>query len=127
MESHHVSELYAGPPVESDDVISVYVIINGALGMSAGKIAAQAFHCGWILVEYLVARDWQDQGRRVVVRVAETQHVFERVVEECKGFLQRDEGLTEVAHGAATAFVTVPYRRADVPKILTHKRCQLYA
>jgi hypothetical protein len=40
--------------------------------------------------------------------------------------LQRDEGMTEVEHGAATAFVTVPYRRDSIPRALTHKKCQLY-
>lgn len=121
-----MGELYEGPSVAPEDVLSVYVIVNGSLGMSAGKIAAQAFHCGWHVGRYGPTSDaWMAQGRRCVVRVAETEHVFTRVIEECEGHLQCDEGLTEVEHGAATTFVTIPYRRDSAPKILSHKRCQL--
>jgi peptidyl-tRNA hydrolase len=118
--------LYDGPPVAADDVLSVYVVLNGALGMSPGKSAAQAFHCGWMFAfDDAPSGAWQEQGRRVVVRVAETPHVFERVTAECDGYALQDEGLTETKRGAVTAFVTRPYRRGDVPKILTHKKCPL--
>jgi peptidyl-tRNA hydrolase len=121
--------LYDGPPVADEDVLSVYVVLNGALGMSPGKVAAQAFHCGYLRAlafDGSPENAWIQQGRRVVVRVAETEHVFSRVVAECDGYEQRDEGLTEVERGAVTAFVTLPYRRDSVPKILAHKKCQLY-
>lgn len=118
--------MYSGPPVAAEDVISVYVILNGSLHMSPGKMAAQSFHCGWLCRDRFVDKDWTQQGRRVVVRLAETPHAFQRVMEECKGVAQQDEGLTEVQRGAITAFVTIPYRRADIPKILTHKKVQLF-
>lgn len=119
--------MYDGPPVASKDVVEIYVVVNGALGMSAGKIAAQVFHAGW-LANYLVATGdgWKEQGRRVSVRIAETPHVFERVRAECLGMNQRDEGLREVERGSITAFVTIPYRRGDAPKILSHKKVQAY-
>lgn len=123
--------MYDGPEIADEDVLSVYVVLNGSLGMSPGKMAAMAFHCGW-QVGVVSAEGapgyaaWTQQGRRVVTRVAETPHVFGRVIVECLGYTQRDEGLTEVEHGAIVAFVTVPYRRRFVPRILTHKRCQLY-
>jgi len=125
-----VGGLYEGPPVASEDVVSVYVVLNGTLGMSPGKTAAQTFHCGWLLARTQpwfdhIEGQWMNQGRRVVVRVAETEHVFHRVMSECAGVAQRDEGLQEVERGSITAFVTVPYRRAEVPKILTHKKVQL--
>ena len=124
--------MYDGPPVAPEDVVSVYVVLNGSLTMSPGKVASQAFHCGWLYARYLHIQGdawgdaWTEQGRRVSVRLAETAHVFDRVVRECDGFLQRDEGLQEVEHGSVTAFVSVPYRRADAPKILAHKRIQAY-
>lgn len=121
--------LYDGPPVHSDDVWSIYVVLNGSLDMSPGKMASQAFHCGWYACSELgigwAYHEWKTQGRRVVVRVAETEHVFTRVVEECNGYAARDEGLTEVERGAITAFVTVPYQRIYTPKILSHKKVQL--
>lgn len=130
--------LYDGPDVDNADILSVYVVLNGSLGMTGGKAASQAFHSGWYAAEmYIGSADgtveeyegweaWVAQGRRVVVRLAESPAVFERVKHECDGHLARDEGVTEVEHGAETAFVTIPYRRDSIPKILTHKRVQLY-
>jgi peptidyl-tRNA hydrolase len=129
------NELYSGPPVEDADVLSIYVVLNGSLNMTPGKAASQSFHCGWMsgaMTWRLTEKHqeeyarWVRQGRRVVTRVAETPHVFQRVIDECAGFVQRDEGLTEVERGSATAFVSIPYRRSSIPKILTHKRVQLY-
>lgn len=130
--------MYEGPPVPDGEVLSVYIVLNGSLRMSPGKAASQAFHCGVRLMEAIVdsafgdavatgqeTNAWLGQGRRVVVRVAETPHTFDRVMEECVGIAQQDEGLTEVERGSFTAFVTMPYRRDSIPKILTHKRVQL--
>jgi peptidyl-tRNA hydrolase len=123
--------------VDDRDVLSVYVVVNGSLGMSPGKVAAQAFHGGQSLyVKYFTGElmadgmsamdEWVGQGRRVVVRLAETDHLFNRAKRECLGIVQRDEGLTEVPHGAQTVFITIPYTRKDAPKILSHKKIQLY-
>lgn len=132
-----MTALYDGAAVAPEDVLSVYVVLNGTLKMSAGKQAAMAFHCGrrvaeprWILDRvhesvWAMWQEWWQQGKRVVVRSAETPHVFERVCQELAGFTHHDEGLTEVERGAAVAFVSIPYKRADVPQILRHKRCQL--
>jgi len=132
------NELYDGPDVADEDVLTVYVVLNGSLGMTGGKAASQSFHCGWYVAEMyrhpaglpletqLELHGWIEQGRRVAVRLAETPAVFERVKRECDGHLARDEGMTEVDHGAETAFVTVPYRRGDIPRVLTHKKVQLY-
>lgn len=130
--------MYEGPALPDDEVLSVYVVLNGSLGMSGGKAASQSFHCGWLVgaaMEDLLhfspqavqnMEAWRTQGRRVVVRVAETEGIFTRVVAETECAVQRDEGLTEVEHGARTALVTVPYRRGREPQILRHKRVQLY-
>jgi Peptidyl-tRNA hydrolase PTH2 len=122
--------MYEGPPLDKEEILSVYVVLNGSLGMTPGKAAAMAFHCGW-LVGYVMGTDpnmasWRSQGRRVVTRLAETEAVFERVKRECDGYVQRDEGMTEVDHGAEVAVVTVPYRRDMIPTVLTHKKVQLY-
>jgi peptidyl-tRNA hydrolase len=124
--------MYDGPPLDPVDILSVYVILNGSLGMTPGKAAAMAFHCGWLTneaisqLEPLAYQAWIFQGRRVVTRLAETEAVFERVKRECEGYVQRDEGMTEVDHGAEVAVVTIPYRRDTIPKVLTHKKVQLY-
>lgn len=139
------NKLYDGPDVADEDILSVYVILNGSLGMTGGKATSQSFHCGWYTSEmyshaadvYVGAEEmiteedvrwieWVRQGRRVVVRLAETPAVFERVKLECSGHLAVDEGMTEVEHGSETAFVTIPYRRDSIPRVLTHKKLQLY-
>jgi len=123
--------MYNGPPVAPEDIWSVYVVINGSLGMSAGKVAAQTFHCGWMIgksgLGYVPdVGNWMQQGRRVRVRIAETQYLFDRVMNETMGQGQQDEGLTEVERGSITAWVTKPYLPADTPKILSHKKVQSY-
>lgn len=122
--------LYDGPPIPDEEILSVYVIINGPLKMTAGKIAAQTFHAGrrvqFLLEDNPLGWDWLDQGKRVVIRNAETPHVFQRVKEECDIlWSQFDEGLTQVDRGSLTCVVTMPYLRSEVPQILRHKRCQL--
>jgi hypothetical protein len=124
--------------MDTADILSVYVVLNGSLGMTPGKAAAMAFHCGWLVGNVfprdamvdaaLYARlyEWGAQGRRVVTRLAETTATFERVKRECHGYVQRDEGMTEVDHGAEVAFVTFPLRRDEIPTVLTHKKVQLY-
>ena len=130
--------MYEGPPMDTKEILSVYVVLNGSLGMTPGKAAAMAFHCGWLVGNVfprdamvdaaLYARlyEWTAQGRRVVTRLAETIATFERVKRECDGYVQRDEGMTEVDHGAEVAFVTFPLRRDEIPTVLTHKKVQLY-
>ena len=130
--------MYEGPPMDTGDILSVYVVLNGSLDMSPGKAAAMAFHCGWLVgkvfpdvsaqnLDTLISvSQWEQHGRRVVTRLAETVAVFERVKRECEGYVQRDEGMTEVDHGAEVAFVTFPLRRDEIPTVLTHKKVQLY-
>jgi peptidyl-tRNA hydrolase len=132
-----VSPLYlspdARPTVEPEDILAVTLVLNGALGMSPGKTATQAFQ--GCLALYRLAeedpelsgqlKDWEEQGWRTVVRIAETEGVFARVLDEVDGVVLHDEGLTEVEDGAATAFVSVPHRRGQTPKMLSHKRVPL--
>jgi len=130
--------MYEGPDVAPEDIVTVYVVINGALDMSVGKTAAQVWHTGWRLilehqkwaVNFTPAapamREWYKQGQRVAVRIAETQYLFDRVMRETVGVGQQDEGMNEVERGAVTVWVTRPYRRDQVPKVLNHKKVQAY-
>jgi peptidyl-tRNA hydrolase len=120
--------------IAPEDVICVWLVVNGSLGMGAGKVAAQAFQ-GCLALMRLAAReqdleralaDWEAQGWRTVVRVAETEGLFQRACTECQGVVLRDEGLTEVPDGAATLLVTIPYPRGRAPKVLAHKRLPLF-
>lgn len=126
------NKLYDGPPVPPEDILSVYVVLNGSLNMPPGKMASQAFHCGYYVGTNWggfywddIVKQWNVQGRRVTVRIAKTEHVFNRVMAECEGFAAADEGLTVVARGSYTAYVTIPYKRSDAPKILSHSKVQL--
>lgn len=132
-ESPHYVPPAERPQVAPEDVLAIVIVVNGSLEMSAGKIAAQTFQ-GCLALLALARFDselsilidhWQNQGRRTIVRVAETPGLFQRVIDECDGVVLRDEGLTEVADGATTVFCSYPHRRADTPKILTHKRVGL--
>lgn len=142
-EAENPNGLYDGLDViNPDDIISAYVVLNGSLGMKPGKLAAMSFHLGWRLEkryhEALVFHDapseefclafkqWDRQGRRVVVRTAKTEHLFHKSYQEMEyAIMLQDEGLTEVEPGSYVGYVTQPMRRADVPKILSNKKIQL--
>ena len=120
-----------GCAFESRRSLSVYLIINGSLGMSAGKIAAQSFQAAQRL--FLASREdldleslldrWQRAGTRTCTRVALSQAVFDRACRELPGVTMIDEGMNEVDPGTATCFATVPLSDdSELPRILRHKR-----
>lgn len=125
--------MYSGPAVPDEQILAVCVIVNGPLGISAGKIASQSFQAALTLRETMHVTDehaelyraWREQGSRTVVRVAQTEAVFARVLSELDGVSLQDEGLTEVDRGAVTVFCTFPYLRGAQPKLLSHKKLPL--
>lgn len=113
---------------------AVHAIINGSLDMSPGKIAAQTFQACQRLYERarhdpdLRARLelWERAGTKTVIHVAATSHVFQRAAAELPGALMVDEGVNEIAPDSPTIFATAPMSRAEQPKILSHKRIQVW-
>jgi peptidyl-tRNA hydrolase len=116
------------PELERDP-LAVYLVVNGALGMSAGKIAAQSFQAAQRLLRQAegdselagAIAEWEAEGTRTCTRLAKTQHVFDRLVAEVPGALMVDEGMTEVEPGSATCFASAPVRRSALPRMLRHK------
>lgn len=119
-----------------DEILAVYLIINGSLEMSAGKIAAQCFQVAQRLLRAaeapetdpnLVAAlaDWERQGTRTITRIALSETLFERVCHDLDGVLMVDEGLTEVPANSATVFATWPLRRGELPRMLRHRSVPL--
>jgi peptidyl-tRNA hydrolase len=106
----------------------VYLVINGTLGMSPGKIAAQTFQaCQRLLDRERDAdalRCWREQGTKTVVLVAQTPGVFARAQEEIHGETMVDEGMNEVPEGSHTVHASYP--TWDSPRILKHKRLRMY-
>lgn len=116
--------------------LAVYLVVNGPLGMSAGKVAAQAFQAAQRLYQAARAEGacpeqlaalarWEREGTRTITRLAETAHVFTRVCEEVPGVVMVDEGLTEVAPDSPTVFASWPIPYARPPRPLRHRRCPL--
>jgi peptidyl-tRNA hydrolase len=117
----------------------VYIVFNGPLGMSPGKMTAQAFQ----LAERLFrAADSYDvpMGERVdhlqrvgawrkhtttITRVAKTPTMWERVKAEVEGVVMVDEGYTEVEPGSETCFASWPMLVGDAPKILSNAKVPL--
>lgn len=121
------------PAVADDDILAIVLVSNGPLGMSHGKLAAQCFQAAIALYTHAEERPflgelldlWAEQGWRTVVRVAETETIWQRVLDECAGIVLRDEGLTEVADGSKTVFCSYPLRRGEMPSILRNKKLPL--
>ena len=117
------------------EILAVYLIANGPLGMSAGKLAAQAFQAAVRLHQAYERGEgtseqrrryelWQADGTRTIARIAETPAGFERCRLELKGATMIDEGLTEVEPGSATIHATWPLYRGE-HRLLSHKRIPL--
>lgn len=115
--------------------LAIYLIINGPLDMSAGKIAAQAFQAcqrmmkmrdeGKCTPDQLRALEqWEQDGTRTICRIAETTHIFDRACHELEGVLMIDEGMTEVPADSPTIFATFPMYRGS-HSLLAHKRIPL--
>ena len=114
---------------------AIYIVINGPLGMSTGKIAAQTFQVFERLSSEIVAvgneqacerfyRDWREHTT-TIVRVAKTPMMWERVKAEVGGVVMVDEGYTEVDPGTETCFASWPLLLAEVPKILSNAKVPL--
>lgn len=114
--------------------LAVHCVVNGALDMSHGKVAAQVFQAGQRLFRMAQSNvelaerleRWEQLGTKTVVHIAETQHVFERVCREADGAVMIDEGINEVPEGSATVFATFPVSRQEAPKIIGHKRLRIW-
>jgi len=117
------------------DPLSVYLVVNGPLGMTAGKIASQAFQAAQRLLDAAtqdqrladLLAQWRKEGTCTITRVAQTPAVFERLMREVPGRAMIDEGLTEVAPGSITCYATYPIRRSQQPRAIRHKKVRLMA
>lgn len=115
------------------NIPAVYLVFNGPLGMSPGKMAAQAFQ---VCQRIFIARHFLGYPGRArfeqwerhtttIARYAKTSAMWERVKAEVDGVIMVDEGYTEVEPGSETVFASWPLLLADVPKILSNSKVPL--
>src|SRR5437588_8741338 len=85
--------------IDATNVLRVYLVFNGELGMSTGKLAAQAFQACERIFEEMHAEGLEAVRERVyewkrhtttITRIARNTHVFERVCAECEGVVMVD-------------------------------------
>lgn len=121
------------------DTLRVYLIVNGPLGMSPGKIAAQSFQACERLHRCIVRIEGEDgqsfeirQAIRkwkahttTIAKVATTPKMFKRVCADIPGVIMIDEGYTEVPAGSPTVFASWPMRQVDAPALLNNKKIPL--
>lgn len=119
-----------------NEILAVYLIVNGSLNMSSGKLGSQCFqaaqrlfavvhHKGADLELATLIKDWERQGTRTITRIALTEAVFERACKELPGVAMVDEGLTEVPENSTTVFATWPIKREKLPRMLCHRKVPL--
>lgn len=134
--AHEPARRWEQPGYDPTSDLSVHVVVNGALGMSAGKIAAQSFQACQRLLDAATQPQadpklvealgqWRQMGTRTIVMVAKTQHAFDRLLREVDGVTMVDEGVNEVDPGTATIFASWPVRRGAQPSALKSKRVTL--
>lgn len=113
---------------------TVFLVVNGPLAMSPGKVAAQCFQAAQRMIRAAEdagkaheLADWETRYTKTIVRIAKTPHLFARCVDELDGVAMIDEGRTEVDPGTATVFATFPISSDDpMPKILTHTKVPIW-
>jgi peptidyl-tRNA hydrolase len=120
--------------LDPKNILACYLIVNGPLGMSAGKIASQSAQAMLSLTKIYSQQEraeyyqdylkWLNNGTRTITRIAETPAVFERACNELPGITFFDQGLTEIEPGP-TVHITYPLKRGSQFKMLRHKRCPL--
>jgi PTH2 family peptidyl-tRNA hydrolase len=123
-------------PVESSaqiDPVVMYLIVHASLGMSPGKLAAQAGHAvGMVMLHYAdhrnedtpenkLMRDWITSSYRKVTLAADDKE-WEKVKSELNCFLVRDAGYTELSPGSETVIALYPMLKSQRSKLL--KRLQ---
>lgn len=102
-------------PERGSDAISIatqwnipVLILNGGLGMSTGKAAAQAAHAlfAWyLLLDAELRSVWEGTGRQFHLHVASSEEFAVLSAGVTDELLIEDAGRTEIEPGTATAFV----------------------
>ncbi|MDO5743830.1 MAG: peptidyl-tRNA hydrolase [Micrococcaceae bacterium] len=105
------------PPGEPMEPSSVSIVLDGSLGMSTGKAAAQAAHAlfAWVLEGKPEDLDaWRAAGCPLSVERLESK-AFRKNARTADGPVIRDAGRTEITPGSATAFVSISQRTPRRP------------
>jgi len=103
--------------------LAQYIIVNNSLGMSKGKIAAQASHASVEVLEKAderVVEEWKKGGmKKIVLKVDSTEELLE-LFQEAKGELPcaliTDAGKTQIPSGSKTCFACGPVEEAKGSK-----------
>lgn len=109
------SELASRPVANVGDAPVMVFVVNGAVPMRAGKLAAQVCHAALLAVgafsrcesDRELLSGWYAEGARMVVRRAEGD-AWEGLKHHERCALVRDAGITEVAKGSETVLALCP-------------------
>lgn len=98
------------------------IIINQALDMSYGKIAAQACHSSlgaFLRADAHKIKTWQEQGQKKIIcksdNLLELKNQADKL--EIPNFLVKDAGLTELEPGTITVLGLGPDKSEKIDKI----------
>lgn len=121
--------------LNEENPIAQYIIVRDDLGMSRGKMCAQASHCvGMLFLKYAevknqkegyLFKEWLKTGMRKIVLAADSREwskIEAQFGEDPFAYITHDAGVTEVEAGTATACAIFPMHKKDAPK--TIKRLQ---
>jgi peptidyl-tRNA hydrolase len=119
-----------------DDILAIYLIVNGSVPMTAGKIASQTFQACRSLLRAAdrgacsdhqreLLEQWERGGTRTICKIAPTAHLFDRCRQEIPGITHIDEGIYGCAPDTPTTHASWPLFRGDLPRPLRHKRIKL--
>lgn len=104
------------------------IVVRKDLGLSAGKLAAQACHASlkaWKKAEKGTRNDWESSGGKKVVLAAEDDEELMELKRNADraglvNILVKDAGLTEVEPGTRTALAVGPEEEKKVDKVTGH-------
>jgi hypothetical protein len=112
------------------DELTEIVLVFSPVDMGLGKAAGQAFQAALRAHFWSHALDglydYLSDGTRTIVKRAQSESIFQRIIEEVPGYVMVDEGFTEFGgKRTATLFVSHPFKHRDRPKVLDHKRVKM--
>lgn len=104
------------------------IVVRKDLGLSAGKLAAQACHASlkaWKKVEKDKRNDWESSGGKKVILAAKDEEELIEIKRNADrarlpNALIRDAGLTEIEPGTKTALAIGPEREEKLNKVTGH-------
>jgi PTH2 family peptidyl-tRNA hydrolase len=111
----------------SSEDLKVYILINGSLKLSKGKIASQVGHAIQLLTENLgnsnIWKKYKHSGIAKITLQVPTEQEFIEILDETKDIFKVyviDAGKTQCPENSLTCVAYIPLNKKEVPRCISN-------